>query len=122
MHSFLNASIEAARAGEAGKGFAVVADEINQLASNSRDTAKDSQGFLLPHPQMPESYPQMPQFPLLLQRGSRDFCQQLNGSLQRINGFIHELTQNNAECQNHIRRCRNFLCYCSEVLRPAIHL
>ena len=35
----LNASIEAARAGEAGRGFAVVAGEINQLASDSRDTA-----------------------------------------------------------------------------------
>lgn len=38
----LNASIEAARAGEAGRGFAVVAEEINQLASNSRDTASKS--------------------------------------------------------------------------------
>lgn len=35
----LNASIEAARAGEAGRGFAVVANEINDLASQSRETA-----------------------------------------------------------------------------------
>jgi len=38
----LNASIEAARAGEAGRGFAVVANEINQLASDSRETASRS--------------------------------------------------------------------------------
>jgi len=38
----LNASIEAARAGEAGRGFAVVAGEINNLASDSRDTATRS--------------------------------------------------------------------------------
>lgn len=35
----LNASIEAARAGEVGKGFAVVAGEINNLASESENTA-----------------------------------------------------------------------------------
>ena len=38
----LNASIEAARAGESGKGFAVVAEEINRLASNSKETAVNS--------------------------------------------------------------------------------
>ena len=38
----LNASIEAARAGEAGKGFAVVAGEINNLATDSRNTANRS--------------------------------------------------------------------------------
>lgn len=38
----LNASIEAARAGEAGRGFAVVANQINRLASDSRDTATQS--------------------------------------------------------------------------------
>ena len=38
----LNASIEAARAGEAGKGFAVVAGEINELASDSKETAQNS--------------------------------------------------------------------------------
>ena len=40
----LNASIEDARAGEAGKGFAVVASEINNLASNSKETANKSNG------------------------------------------------------------------------------
>lgn len=35
----LNASIEAARAGEAGKGFAVVASNINDLATDSSQTA-----------------------------------------------------------------------------------
>lgn len=38
----LNASIEAARAGEAGRGFAVVANEINNLATDSRETASRS--------------------------------------------------------------------------------
>lgn len=38
----LNASIEAARAGESGRGFAVVAGEINNLASESRETANRS--------------------------------------------------------------------------------
>ncbi|MCR5719928.1 MAG: transcriptional regulator, partial [Lachnospiraceae bacterium] len=37
-----NASIEAARAGELGRGFAVVASEINNLASDSKDTAVNS--------------------------------------------------------------------------------
>ena len=38
----LNASIEAARAGESGRGFAVVAGEINNLATDSRNTANRS--------------------------------------------------------------------------------
>ena len=38
----LNASIEAARTGESGRGFAVVAGEINNLASESRETANRS--------------------------------------------------------------------------------
>ncbi len=38
----LNASIEAARAGEAGRGFAVVAEEINNLASESAESARKS--------------------------------------------------------------------------------
>ena len=37
----LNASIEAARAGEAGRGFAVVAGEINNLSSQSNDSAQE---------------------------------------------------------------------------------
>jgi methyl-accepting chemotaxis protein len=37
----LNASIEAARAGEEGKGFAVVATQVRELASQSKDAARN---------------------------------------------------------------------------------
>ena len=42
----LNASIESARAGEAGRGFAVVASEIQQLSSQSDETAKEIQDII----------------------------------------------------------------------------
>ena len=42
----LNASIEAARAGEAGKGFAVVADQIGKLASDSAQSAVNTNALI----------------------------------------------------------------------------
>lgn len=42
----LNAAIEAARAGEAGKGFAVVADEVKNLASDSSEAVKNTDGLI----------------------------------------------------------------------------
>lgn len=42
----LNASIEAARAGEAGRGFAVVADQIGKLASDSAQSAVNTEKMI----------------------------------------------------------------------------
>lgn len=43
----LNASIEAARAGEAGRGFAVVADQIGKLASDSAQSAVNTNALIV---------------------------------------------------------------------------
>ena len=42
----LNASIEAARAGEAGRGFAVVADQIGKLATDSAQSAVNTNSLI----------------------------------------------------------------------------
>lgn len=42
----LNASIEAARAGEAGRGFAVVADQIGKLATDSAESAVNTNSLI----------------------------------------------------------------------------
>lgn len=43
----LNASIEAARAGEAGRGFAVVADQIGKLATDSAQSAVNTNSLIV---------------------------------------------------------------------------
>lgn len=73
----LNASIEAARAGEAGRGFAVVAEEINQLASNSHDTAQKSN----------ESQEKILQAIAMIQNDA----QKLSGTIKEINEKITNL-------------------------------
>lgn len=86
----LNAAVEAARAGDHGRGFQVVAGEVRNLAGKSADAAKEIRALI-------DNTVEKVNEGAKLAQASGDALELINGSIDKISGFVREISQTTNE-------------------------